>query len=68
MVRHDACVYAGSNSGRAIGTFPKGSYLVATGVTNHDYRVLAPHNRRVYVVKKDVKLLGYTVPVRRLRH
>ena len=69
VTRNHAPIYAdGGSSGRAIGTCPKGSYLVATGETNYDYCVLAPHNTRVYVAKTDVKLLGYTVPVKRPRH
>ena len=68
VIRHDVRVYTDSSSGHAIGTFPKGSYLVAIGETDRDYRVLAPRHRRVYVAKANIKLLGYTVPVKHTRH
>ena len=60
--RDKAAVCADSLTGsHAIGTCPKGRYLTVIGVTALDYRVLAAHNRRVYVAKADVKLLDYRV-------
>lgn len=68
VTRNDAAIYADSlNDSHAIGACPKGQYLTVTGMTALDYRVLAPHNKRVYVAKGDVKLLGYRVTAKQLR-
>ena len=68
VTQNHAPIYADDDgSGHAIGVCPKGWYLTVTGATPRDYRVLAPHNRRVYVAKASIKLLGYTVPVRHTR-
>jgi len=68
VVRNNAPVYPNGSNGHAISVCPKGWYLTVMGETPHDYRVLAAHSRRVYVTKADVKLLGYTVPMRQPRH